>query len=60
MHSLWSWTEFKGRGAMERDTISGAHDPDFILRDDFIQNIMRVPKRIHFCKTLHVQDHPCE
>jgi hypothetical protein len=38
------------RGTTGRDTISGAHDPDFILREDFIQNIIRVPKSVPFVK----------
>jgi hypothetical protein len=56
VHSLWSWNGFKGieanaRGTTTgRDTISGAHDPDFILRADFIQNTIRVSKSISSVK----------
>ena len=50
MHSLWSWNEFKGRGTAGRDTISGTHDPDSILREEFIQNVIRVPKSKLFFK----------
>ena len=37
-------------GTTGRDTISGAHDPDFILREDFIQTSYEYQKSIPFVK----------